>query len=174
MAPDNLVSALDRAFENRPTELARRPGRLTTMINSLPACERNKPACPRLVIAVLTSRTVQRADLTTERPAAETAMLAHWDGCFHNNNHQLVTANGFNPSLKDIEELGEKTVQVLRRNDLICQGDSVIDVGTGKGFIAKHLALQGVKVEAIEPGVKVEAIEPGVVLEGEQTVFPGR
>lgn len=148
--PRDLLWMLDQAFGNRP-ELARLTGRLTKLINELPLDELNKPVCPRLSIAFATSRTVEGVDQQTERRAAEIAILAHWQGGFHCNNHAMVVENGFKPSRSDIEELGKTTVEVLLRNGLIRQSDSVIDVGTGAGFIPKHLTLRGVEVEAIDP-----------------------
>lgn len=150
--PYQLKSMLDRAFQDRPSELARKPGRLTTAINSLPPRDQNVPISPKLSVAAFTSRTVQRADVSTERMAAEVGILAQRDGCFHHNNHPMVAANGWKPTNEQIEELGKRTVDVYLANGFIRPHDTVIDIGTGTGFVAKHLEARGINVEAIEPG----------------------
>lgn len=163
ITPAKLLSATDAAFENRRGDAGRR-GQLTAAIQSLPSQERDFSACDaKLVVAAFTSSTMQRQDLETERHIAEKGILAHWHGGFHNNNHEMVSENDLMPTLKDIEETGKMTVEVLLRNDLIREGDTVIDVGTGKGFIPKYLALQA--------GIDVEAIEPGTFLPRERPAF---
>ena len=163
ITPTELLSTMDAAFENRTGD-AGRPGELTAAIQSLPTPERDFSACDtELVVAVLTSLTVQREDLETERDLAEKGILAHWHGGFHNNNDKMVSENDLRPTLKDIEESGKITVKALLRKDLIREGDSVIDVGTGKGFIPKYLALQF--------GKDLEAIEPGNFLPGERPAY---
>lgn len=160
IAPQELTGAMDKAFSGRLAGLPRKPGKLTEMINGLPPDQQEQPVSPRLSVAVLTSRSMQRTDMTTERPAAEAGMLAQRDGYFQNNNHPMISANGWKPTDRQLEELAVRQVVTYLSNGLIKPKDTAIDVGSAKGYFAQHLAGKVASVEAIEPGKFGESEHP--------------
>ncbi|KAH8727446.1 hypothetical protein GQ44DRAFT_770461 [Phaeosphaeriaceae sp. PMI808] len=123
------------------------PGRLTNMIKSLQ--EQDLQAERGLIIAVLS---IGNYANDIERTVIEEAMVANWKSYFLFNEDMLIAPNGLTPSQGNKEELGRATVRALLRNDLIRQGETVIDIGSGHGIIASELAAKGIAVEAIEPG----------------------
>jgi hypothetical protein len=108
----------------------------------LPPRDQNVPISPKLSVAAFTSRTVQCADVITERTAAEIGILGQRDGYFHNNNHPIVEANGWKPTNEQIEELGKRTVDVYLSHEFICPHDTVIDVGTAPG-VSPNIWMRG-------------------------------
>lgn len=146
-----LKTTLDNAFKNRPTKAASAPGVLTGLIDLLPEEQLDLPVPPPLAVAALTSHALQSKDTETERPAVEAGIRAQVAGKFLFNNHKMVKVNGWQPTSEQIEELGKQTVAAYRKKGWIKKGDTVIDVGAGHCYVSKHLKLEGIDVEAIEP-----------------------
>lgn len=144
LSAENLESTLDGMLRGAP-------GVLTELITSLSPEERKKRVEKRLLLAVFTADGMQGSEESQVRRPAEVAMLAQIDSYFHFNFDPRISANGFSPTEEQIEQLGIRTVEIYITNDLIKITDTVLDVGSGKGYIAKYLAKKHVNVEAIDP-----------------------
>jgi len=147
-----LRAALEQVFRNRGSKAARKTGRLTELIDSHMRSGDGKFASAKLCIALMTTDAARGVDLTSSRQIVEDAILGQLDGCFHNNFHPLVDTNGMKTTADALEQLGILTIDTYIKHGLVRATDTVIDVGTGSGYVPRYLESRGFEVSAIEPG----------------------
>lgn len=144
---------LDRMFANRDT-LANQTGLLSQFLES---ADPNAEIDPLLCLAIFSFGAVIEQDNFTERHIAETAMLGQALTNFMCNPTKIVSVNiernGFpRPNTyHNVKRISKRAISALLEYGLIQHSDTVIDVGTGYGAIAKYLIKKGIDTTAIEP-----------------------
>lgn len=149
-----VLTDLDSAFSNRPTDIARRPGDLSNILRQHPL---NAEVGRDLSIAIYGSRALSGQDKLTERSTAEKGMLAQAATKNLFSDIDVVIANkekgehsGRN-TYQTMKDIGKRGAVSLVQSGLVKTNDSVFEVGAGYGSMTKQLRKLGVSVVSVEP-----------------------
>lgn len=127
------------------------------MLNAVP---RNSQLDPALCVAMHAARTMTGQDQLTERPLSEIGMLGQWKANFLYSAAPVVKENidknNFpkHNSYRQLRQIAKRAVDSYLESGLIKCTDSVIEIGTRYGSVAKYLQKKGVDVISIEPQIE--------------------